>query len=67
MAEWGLEKKKLDATSRSIMRPKIKSGLRAPNLKSYYEYHIWGFQKAKNKQNIPIKRGCMNFKNMTFY
>ena len=48
------------------MNPKTKSGQKAPNLKSYYEYHIWGFQKGKNCQNIPILRGCMNFKNLAF-
>ena len=35
-------------------------------LKSYYEYHVWGFQKSKNHQNIYIVRGCMYFKNFEF-
>ena len=43
-----------------------KSGLIAPNLKFYYEYHICGFKKTKNEQNIPIGRGCMNSKNKAF-
>ena len=49
-----------------LKKPKSKSDQKAVNLKFYYEYHIWGLQKSKNYQNIPIGRGCMNFKNLAF-
>ena len=36
-----------------LIKPKNKSAQIAPKMKSYYKYHIWGFQKCKNYQNIP--------------
>ena len=66
IVEWALEQKKCRCGLEVAYKAKSKSDLIALNLKSYYEYHIWGFQKTKNEQNIPIGRGCMNSKNKAF-
>ena len=48
IAWWSLEIRIVDTASRLQIKPKFKSDLKALNLKSYHEYHIWGFQKTKN-------------------
>ena len=48
------------------MKAKNKSDLKDSILKSYYEYHRWGFQKGKNFQKITIGRGCIDLRNSTF-
>ena len=33
----------------------------ASKMKSYYEYHTWGFQKCKYDQTISKESGCYCF------
>ena len=64
--EWALAQKKCRCDLEVVYKAKSKGDLIAQNLKPYFEYHIWGSQKTKNEQNIPIGRGCMNSKNKAF-
>ena len=66
IVEWALEKRNDRCGLEVTYKAKSKIDPIALNLKSYYEYHIWGSQKTKNEQNIPIGRGCMNSKNKAF-
>jgi len=49
-----------------LIKPKNESVQITPKMKSYYEYHIWGFQKCKNYQNIPTGSGSIGLKSKAF-
>ena len=38
----------------------------ASEMESYYEYHVWGFQKCKNYQNIPTGSGSIGLQSEAF-
>ena len=48
-------------TQEGQVQVKSKSVQIAPNLKSYYEYCMQGFQKCKNHQKIPTGSGYDSF------
>ena len=52
---WALERKNFGTKN-----SKIKNSQIALTLKSYYEYHIWGFQNRKKWQNIPTGKGYLH-------